>query len=183
MDSLMAQGYSAALYEIACDENKSAEYKRELAEVESTLHAYPDLLLVLNHPKIEKAEKKAMLEKIFQDNISHTLLNFLKLLLDKSRFRSIFDIIHAFTSLYNDEHGIEIAHVTSAKELSSEEVEEVKQMLEKKLNKHVELVMRVDASLLAGLRVKINDEVIDNTAKSRLTRLKHGVLNSSLQTK
>ena len=45
-------------------------------------------------------------------------------------------------------------------------------MLEEKLSKTVELHIQEDPDLLAGLRIKINDMVLNNTARSRMDNLK-----------
>ena len=45
-------------------------------------------------------------------------------------------------------------------------------MLKEKLNKNVELTVDVDPDLIAGLKVKAKDIVLDNTVKTRLDNLK-----------
>ena len=54
-------------------------------------------------------------------------------------------------------------------------------MLEKKLSKTVELKIQEDPDLLAGLRIKINDMVLDNTARSRMDNLKQLAQSESVQ--
>lgn len=181
MDSISALGYSSALYEIGVEENLSEQYKNDLQMVCDSFKSNPDLLNVLNHPKIDKEEKKQLIERIYSQDLSKTLINFMKLLLDKSRFNSIFNISKAYCGIYNDVHGIEIAHVYCAKMLSDDEIKNLKDMLEKKLNKTVEMKVQVDTTLLAGLRIKIKDEIIDNSAKNRLSRLKKDVMQVALE--
>ena len=60
----------------------------------------------------------------------------------------------------------------SAASLSEEEVARLKATLEKKLNKKVDFVLSVDSDLIAGIRMKINDQIIDNSARGKLERLK-----------
>jgi len=53
-------------------------------------------------------------------------------------------------------------------ELSPEEVEEVKQALREKFGKEVYLDLKVDPSIIGGLRIKIGDFVWDATFKRQL---------------
>ena len=54
-------------------------------------------------------------------------------------------------------------------------------MLEQKMNQKVECRWSVDKALLAGLRIKINDQILDNSAANRLARLREEVVNTALQ--
>ena len=54
-------------------------------------------------------------------------------------------------------------------------------MLEKKLQKKVELKVTQDPSLLAGIRIKINDTVLEYSAKNRIENLKRRAQNETVQ--
>ena len=49
------------------------------------------------------------------------------------------------------------------------------------MNQKVECMWSVDKALLAGLRIKINDQILDNSAANRLARLREEVVNTALQ--
>ncbi|MEF9919732.1 MAG: F0F1 ATP synthase subunit delta [Erysipelotrichaceae bacterium] len=180
MDSISAQGYSIALYELGKEEKACDQYKSQLGMIRDALLQNPELWNILSHPKISREEKKKVVKTIFKDDLSTTVLNFIYLLLDKNRMNALPSITKAYMNLYNEDHNIEIAHVRSAKALTDKELNDLKAMLENKLKKDVELEAAVDETLLAGLRVKIKDEVIDNSAKNRLQRLKNNVLQVNL---
>ncbi len=56
MAGLVAKGYGEALFEIGLECNKLDRFKQECHVVLSTMT--PDLVKVLNHPKVRKQEKK-----------------------------------------------------------------------------------------------------------------------------
>ena len=147
-------------------------FKADVCMMDEQLKAYPDFMRVLTHPKIHKEEKKQTLTSVFGSEVDHMVLNFAKLLIDKSRFQNFHDITREFVKQYNEVHNIEVAYVRSAKKLDDAEISRLKSMLEKKLSKTVELKIQEDPDLLAGLRIKINDMVLDNTARSRMDNLK-----------
>lgn len=67
------------------------------------------------------------------------------------------------------------AYVTSAKPLSSEQQGELARTLTALADRHVDLDLRIDASLAAGLRVRLEDIVIDNTIAGQLQELRESV--------
>lgn len=181
MAGIAAKSYSDALFSLGLEENKLDEYKQDILFIDETLKAYPDLMRVLTHPKIHKEEKKQTLETVFKDEIQHMVLNFSKLLIDKSRFQNFHDITKAFVKEYNRVNQIEVAYVKSAKELDETDLVRLQAMLEKKLQKKVELKVTQDPSLLAGIRIKINDTVLEYSAKNRIENLKRRAQNETVQ--
>lgn len=172
MAGIAAKSYSDALFALAQEEQKLDTFKADVCMMDEQLKAYPDFMRVLTHPKIHKEEKKQTLASVFGSEVDHMVLNFAKLLIDKSRFQSFHDITREFVKQYNKVNNIEVAHVRTAKKLEDAEIKRLKSMLEEKLSKTVELHIQEDPDLLAGLRIKINDMVLDNTARSRMDNLK-----------
>ena len=148
MAGIAAKSYSDALFALAQEEQKLDTFKADVCMMDEQLKAYPDFMRVLTHPKIHKEEKKQTLASVFGSEVDHMVLNFAKV------------------------NNIEVAHVRTAKKLDDAEIKRLKSMLEEKLSKTVELHIQEDPDLLAGLRIKINDMVLDNTARSRMDNLK-----------
>lgn len=181
MAGIAAKSYSDALFAIALECHKLDEFKQNLCMMDEQLRLHPEFMRIVTHPKIHKDEKKAALEAVFQSEVDHMVMNFAKLLIDKNRFLNFHEITTQFIQRYHIENNIEVAYVRSAKQLDDEEISRLKQMLEKKLNKTVELKIQEDPALLAGLRIRIKDMVLDNTAKSRMDNLKQRAQNEPVQ--
>lgn len=181
MAGIAAKSYSDALFSLGQECAKLDVFKQQLTAIDAQLKEEPAFMQVLSHPKIHKDEKKKTLDAVFENEIDHLLLNFLKLLIDKSRFLCFHDIVKEFMKRYNEENNIVVAYAASAQELSDAEIQRLKEMLETKLNKTVEMRVRVDADLLAGVRIKIKDMVLDHTAKNRIENLKQLAQSSSVQ--
>ncbi|MFR5527482.1 MAG: ATP synthase F1 subunit delta, partial [[Clostridium] innocuum] len=88
MAGIAAKSYSDALFTLAQEEQKLDAFKADLCMMDEQLKAYPDFMRVLTHPKIHKEEKKQTLASVFGSEVNHMVLNFAKLLIDKSRFQS-----------------------------------------------------------------------------------------------
>ena len=179
MASLVAENYSSALFELANEENKLDAVKNELNEINGVLNEYPDLYRILTHPLIEKSEKKDTLLKVF-DGMDISVSSFVRLLIDKNRFNAFNDIVLEFNRKYNKANNIDVAYVTSAKELDETQINSLKAMLEKKTGKTVEIKTAVDEDLIAGLRVRINDELLDNSVATKLAKMKDAVNKTAI---
>lgn len=174
MAGLVAKNYCEAIFSIALEDKTLDLYKEQLQFVDETM-AEADFYTILSHPKISRSEKKDVLEKVYAKDLDATLLNFLKLLIDKGHFRSLHDIVKEYIKSYNEVNNIQVVYVRSASVLKEDEIQRLIKALENKLHKKIDLRLCVDEDLIAGIRVKINDEIIDNSAVSRLERMRKSV--------
>ena len=74
-----------------------------------------------------------------------------------------------FTRRYNVEHGITEAVVTAAVKLNSEQMEALKNKLEKVSGKKIHLIQKTDPMVLAGLRVEMEGRQLDGTVQGRIS--------------
>ncbi len=176
MARLVEQGYSQALFELAIEQDCLEQIQSEYLEVVEVLKLSDDLHKVLKSPMLSKEEKKALLNKVFEGLEGQYLKYFLCILIDKNRFNQIYAIYQDFKAKYNDYHNIELAYLTSARKLDDDQVLKIKQMLEKQLEKQVELICYVDEKLIAGMRLQVKDEVMDNSIFTRMRNMKQTVV-------
>lgn len=169
----IAKAYGDALFEIALEMNKCDEYRKTVAWLKDSMDE--KFIQLLNHPKISKDEKKQCIENVYGKVVDTVLINFLKVLVDKNRFRYVVQACEEFDIDYVEHFNILIAKVSSARELSEDEKKQINQKLENKMNQSVECMYEIDPSLMAGIKVKIKDMVFDNTALNRLTKLKDSI--------
>ena len=91
----LARKYAMAIFEIAQDEDKLVPYGEELQLVSQVTFSHMELRGFLTNPQIQPKAKKELLTKLFQDELSKTVFNFLMLLVDKRRAALIEAIEHA----------------------------------------------------------------------------------------
>lgn len=172
MAGIAASSYSDALFELAAEENKLDLIKEQLCFVDAQLQKSQKFRYVLTHPKIHKEEKKQSIQAVFGRQVDLLMLHFLQLLIDKGRFCALHEISREFMNRYRKEKNIVIADLYSAVPLDDEAEQRIRRLLEQKLNQQVELHKHVDSDLLAGIRVKVNDLVLDYTAWNKMEHLK-----------
>lgn len=161
-----------AIFEIAQEENKLEEYGAELHEVSQALFSQPQLKDFLTNPQIQPQDKKAILLKLLQDQISPLMMNFLLLLVDKRRIVLLEAIYDCYQELSNKARGIVIADVTTAYELKNELQARLSSKLAELTGKKVQLRTHDDKSIIGGIVVKIGDTRIDGSVTGRLQALK-----------
>ncbi len=172
MAGIAANSYADALFSLAQEEGNLDLIKEQLCFVDAQMQENKAFLDLMTHPKLHKEEKKKTLESVFAQQLEITVLRFLKLLTDKGRFHDLHAITTEFIRLYRVEKQIVVADVKSAKALDEDEIKRIQTMLEQKLNQSVEMRLRVDPDLLAGIQIKINDVVLDYTAWNKMEHLK-----------
>ncbi len=62
--------------------------------------------------------------------------------------------------------------------LSAKDEAALTAMLESRLKRKIELTVRVEPDLIAGLRVRARDLVLDNTVRSRLNTMREQLVES-----
>jgi F-type H+-transporting ATPase subunit delta len=97
--------------------------------------------------------------------------NLLKVMAENGRLAALPDVCEQFVAL-KKEHEKEIdVEVTSASELSDEQLANISSKLEQRLERKVKLNCSVDETLLGGVIIRAGDLVIDDSARGRLNRL------------
>ena len=160
--------YGGSLYELAVEEGRAGQILEELTEVFKLFRENPDYLTLLLEPSIKKEKRLELIEEAFGSSCDRYLVNFLKLLCERSLLREFEGCRETFVKRYNRDNNISEAVVTSAVALSAEQLEALREKLEKSTGKKIGLTPKVDASILAGLKVEIDGKQYDGTVSTRL---------------
>jgi F-type H+-transporting ATPase subunit delta len=99
-------------------------------------------------------------------------LNLAKLLVQKGRSLDAGAVASAFTRMADENEGIAHAQVTTAVELSSDQLNAIASRLSSSLGKDVRATSVVDPGIIGGVVVKVGDRLVDGSVKSRLKRLR-----------
>ncbi|WAW15071.1 F0F1 ATP synthase subunit delta [Peptostreptococcus equinus] len=172
MKNQVATRYAQALFDLADEEKKISEIYQELTEILSLINSNSELKDVLKSPFVTKEEKRNIADQIFEGSLSKTTRNFMMVLIDNNRTIDLSSITVAYKELLNNKHNIEEGVVITAIPLSEDKISELEHKLSAKYNKNIKLTNKIDESIIGGALVKIGNEEIDGTVKSRLDDLK-----------
>ncbi len=129
MAELIAKRYGQALFELAYESGDLTKREQEIRQMLDALTHDDDFFVLLNHPKLSKAEKIAVLEKIFAGKVSDELVGFLVLAVEKGRQDCIVDILNYTLKKIEEHNGYVTAHVTTAIELSETAMTDIRTSL------------------------------------------------------
>ena len=174
----LAHKYSRAIFELAQEEGKLAQYGKELLQVKKDLEAVPAAVSFFANPQVERKAKKELVKKMYEGELSQSIYHFLLLLVDKRRFALLSVIAEQFREMANAAQGIVIADVTTAQPATEAQQKKIAAKLEAVTGKKVELRLHENAALLGGVVVKIGDRRIDGSVAGRLQALQKELLTS-----
>ena len=166
---LAAKRYAEALVDFGKAEKISyVSIATDLANIQTILSKSSDLYATLTNPLISNEDKEEIIENVFTKDIDTLIINFLKILVEKNRFNLIYDVIQVYNSMLDDINGIARIEVTSAVELNDIEQADVQAKLASKLKKQIVIKYKIDKSIIAGLIIKMGDNIIDMSVARKL---------------
>ena len=181
MAKLVSKTYGEALFGIAMEENKGSLFLEEVEEIRKILKDNPDFDKMMLHPAISKQEKLEVIEQVFEGKASKEMTGFLKIIVQKERYRDLQSIFQYFIDKVKEVQKIGIAHVTTAVELTEKQKEQVKaRLLETTDYRTMEMHYQVEPQIIGGMIIRIGDRVVDSSIRSKLDVLTRQLLTIQL---
>ncbi|MCL1807880.1 MAG: ATP synthase F1 subunit delta [Oscillospiraceae bacterium] len=163
--------YATALRKLAVESGSEDVFLEQANVLHQTL-SNAESKRILLHPHIPAAEKQAFFGRVFEGKLHKDLFSFLCLTVDKNReaflLPALWELILQIETLQRKTR----AKVVSAGELTKKQTEALKKLLEKKLDKQVDIAVKVNPSVIGGPYIQVDGFFIDRTVKSRLRDLK-----------
>lgn len=144
----------------------------ELLLAASTIDSNHDLELGLGSKLGDVQAKVALVERLFSKKLSAGAVAIVRHLVVNPRGRRISPALRESARVAADQGGSELATVTVAAPLNSDQQNRIATLLEKSAGRPVRVTTVVDPSLVGGVRINIGDDVIDGSVRSRLDDLR-----------
>ncbi len=170
----IAEVYARSLFEVAKEEGKLDVVREQLSEVADALSENRDLQVFFFSPYFSTDEKAEGLDKLVE-GADETVVNFLKLLVEKHRMPVLFRIRADFEKLWQEENKVLPVQITSAIELDESTVSSIGARIGERTGRKVELRSAVDPDILGGLVVQVGNNVLDASIRNRLENLRKQV--------
>lgn len=173
---ILARRYAKALLLLGKEENQYKEYGEILKDFASTLRANEPLADALMNPIYPLKERRAVLEKVISiTEMPKMVTSFLLLLMNKRRLSMLEAIIEIYDQLIDEMENIARARVKAATELSDDDAESVKKVLEQITGQSVRMEMEVDPDLIGGVVAQVGDLVLDGSIRRQLLNIKESL--------
>ena len=172
--------YGRALADLAAEEGIEERVLAESRMVRSILAEYPAYVHLLSNPEIPKKERTELLAQAFGGQIHPHFVNFLKLITERGYACETDSFLAEYESLYCQRHKIATAYVQSAVPLSDEQKDRLCKKLAGITGKTIELSCRVDPSLIGGIRLYINNTLLEGSVRARLDAVRASLASLTL---
>jgi F-type H+-transporting ATPase subunit delta len=170
-DPQAAKRYAQAAFSLAEEAGAAsfAGWRSDLNDIASVL-AESGLTPVLADSRVAVDQRQAMAARAL--DVQPLALNLARLLIAKKRSLEARYVATAFGEMVDVREGVAHASVTTAVELTAEQVNGISSRLGQSLNKRVVTTTVVDPSIIGGVVVRIGDQLLDGSLRTRLGRLR-----------
>lgn len=169
--------YGGSLYDLALEENLGEVILEQIQQIRQIFGENPEYLSLLSEPSLTKKERLDMIEAAFGSQAERYLVNFLKLLCERGLLKEFSGCCEEYTRRYNLDNGIAEAVVTSAIALNHKQLAALTEKLSKITGKKISLTQKLDASVVAGLKVEVDGKLFDGTVQGRMSELSSKIKN------
>lgn len=169
----LANSYGRSFFEAIKDGLGSAEIEKIETELKEWAELFKgDVGLFLKNATFERAEKTNVLEKFFSElKTSENVKKLILILCGQGHEFFLADAVKAFQKAKLDHQASSVAYVEAAFELTQKQTQDMREALEKKLNKKVLMNIRLTKELICGVRVRLGSLVFDASALGALNKL------------
>jgi F-type H+-transporting ATPase subunit delta len=171
-DETVAQRYARAIFELGVEGSNLVGLVEDMRKLAEVYRGSPEMHRMMGNPLIPEEARRATIHEIAERlELSPMGANAAGLLTQRKRLSVLPAIVEELDRLSDEQAGVARATVTSAEPLSEEYAERLSQELSTATGKKVVLDRKHDPDLLAGLVVRIGDQVIDGSVRARLSAL------------
>jgi F-type H+-transporting ATPase subunit delta len=175
-NSPTAISYAQSLLELATERKQAEAVGQELAGIGEIIEQTPSFSQFLMDPAISQDERAAFIQKVFAGRVSQLVLNFLGVLNVKNRAGILGQIVDAYQDLLDEQLGKIEVDVTVAQKLTPEQLETVRQKVSQALKKDAVVHQYVDESIIGGLVLRVQDQLIDASVRYQLEAMRGQLL-------
>lgn len=172
-DSIVASRYAQAIYELAKEAKLIEDVYRELSFVMETYEANEEFRNFINHPLVNVEDKNKFISNIFVDKLCILALNSIHYLIDKNRLSLIKDITKEYLKSYYAENRKVEAEATFAIKPNEAQLQLLNENLKKRMNKEIILSTKIDKSILGGVVIRIEDQIIDASIRGQINAFRN----------
>lgn len=168
--STFARPYAEALFRIARD-GRLTEWSGLLGTMAEAA-AHPDLRAAAADPRVPAEVLFDLFAETLKQPLSEEARNLVRALIDNDRLTLLPVIARQFEELKNIHEGAADAEIVSAYPLSETQLDELIEVMQGKFGVRLKPAVRVDESLIGGVRVTVGDRTLDSSVRAQLERMR-----------
>ena len=123
------------------------------------------------NPSVPSERVAELIAAVCGDKLDAEGRNFLHVLAENKRFSVLPEITRLFEEMKTAREGVLDARISTAYELTADQLAALVAKLEAKMGKKVTASQSVDAALIGGVVIQVGDEVLDASVRGRINDL------------
>jgi F-type H+-transporting ATPase subunit delta len=168
-----ARPYARAIMDVTGSPSAANTLRLELEQFEAQRRKSAELQDFYANPGFElDAKSKVTADIAKRLGLSDMAVKVLDVLIRNHRINDLGAINDALAQYVNTALNVAVADVRSAHELNTDEQNELRQTLEKKLGKKVELRLTTDPALLGGFVAQVGSEIWDASVAGKINKFR-----------
>jgi F-type H+-transporting ATPase subunit delta len=172
----VARPYAEAIFDVASGAGARPRWSELLAGM-AAVATSPDLQAVLEDPRLTQAQRIDLFISCLRTQPEGPERNVVAVLAENGRLGLLPEIARQFEQLRAERDGVADADIESAFALPEAELAKLVATLERRFKRRIRPSVRVDASLIGGVRVAVGDEVIDASVRGKLDAMRTALQN------
>ena len=167
--------YAGAVFAVAEGSGQLSDVSQHLNTLLTAYKTSQDLRLFLQSRRIPLENKFKILKVVLEDVLSEFEFELLVQLLNEGQIQLLEEIIKRVLILIDNKSGATKVTVTTSSLLNENEFDELVTGIEKKLEKKIEMESVVDTKIIAGVKFRIGNTIIDGSIATRLQKLEYSL--------
>jgi len=160
------------LFSLALENDKLDTIWEEVRMIRQILSENPTFVKTICHPEITKQDQIKLLDDAFKGKVSDEVMGFFHVLADKKRLKELDAVLEYFDRSAKEYKKIGVVYVTVPMELTKAQQDKIRErILEVSSYETLEMHVETDASLLGGMVIRIGDEILDNSIRSKMEHM------------
>lgn len=176
-DSKISVRYSRALFQSALEKNILDKVKQDMIFI-SEVCKIPEAKEFLHSPVIVPSKKTAIFHKMLGDNVENITLSLIDLVVKNGRESFIPAIARVFLHETMKYKGITESVLTTAVKVNAKVKMEITDLISEVFKTKVELKENIDAEIVGGFILRVDDNYIDASIRNKLRKIKKELIGS-----
>jgi F-type H+-transporting ATPase subunit delta len=179
MSESVAERYAQAIFELGVETGGVTALIEDFRRLAEVYEESAELRKIMGNPLVPEADRVATVNELSERlGLTDLAKNAAGLLTRRKRMYAVSDIAKELDRLSDQRAGIVRATVVSAEPLTEWFAEKLTEELKNMTGRRIVLDRKHDPELLAGLIIRIGDQVIDGSARTKLAELSAHLLQS-----
>ncbi|AKC59601.1 F0F1 ATP synthase subunit delta [Blochmannia endosymbiont of Polyrhachis (Hedomyrma) turneri] len=172
----LSRPYAQAAFDFAFEHKTLDKWEFMLFSAKSIIQDVMVKKVLSNVDCIEPFKLSEILISIGSHNFNCFFQNFIRVMAEYKRLSLLPVVFEQFLSFRRDCELVTEIKIVTANVLKNDQLLKIISFMEKRLLRKVNVTINLDYSIIGGFVIYFNDVVIDSSIRSRIERLKNGIL-------